>query len=324
VKIAYAAKKLGQKKLALVEYANRILNEYVAQGFDLTLRQLFYQFVSRDLIPNAQRAYKTLGDAVSDGRMNGLIDWDHIVDRTRNVRSLSHWKDPADIIAATARSFHTDLWATQDHRLEVWIEKDALVGVIQGVCSELDVPYFSCRGYVSKSEMWSASQRLLTHLLNGQDVRILHLGDHDPRGIDMSRDIEEQLRLFIMQDYARERCDDITDRTAVREAMVEVSRRFALDRLALNYDQIQRYNPPPNPAKVTDSRFDGYMREHGSQSWELDALEPAVLANLIRDSAESYMDEDRWDEAMEQERRYTRLLEQASSRWSEIEGILES
>lgn len=157
-KIKYQDMNLGPAKLALVEQANAIIGEYRAQGFDLTLRQLYYQFVARDLLANRLQEYKRLGDVINDGRLAGLIDWDAIVDRTRFVRSLAHWNDPADIVNGAAQQFRVDLWATQPNRVEVWIEKDALVGVIEGVCQELDVPFFSCRGYTSQSEMWAAAQ----------------------------------------------------------------------------------------------------------------------------------------------------------------------
>ena len=158
--------------------------EYAAQGYDLTLRQLYYQFVSRDLLPNRQSEYKRLGDIINDARLAGLVDWEAIVDRTRNIRALSHWSDPASIVKAAANSFAVDKWADQPKRVEVWIEKDALVGVFEPVCEELDVPLFSCRGYTSQSEVWGAAQRLEKYLMADQEVVILHIGDHDPSGLD--------------------------------------------------------------------------------------------------------------------------------------------
>jgi hypothetical protein len=186
--IQYRDINLRPKALATIEAANTIIAEYADQGFDLTLRQLFYQFVSRALIPNTQRDYKNLGSIVNDGRLAGLIDWSAIVDRTRNLRDLAHWDSPADIVDACARQFRFRLWDDQPCRVEVWIEKDALVGVIEGVCTEYDVPHFSCRGYTSQSELWGAAQRLLEH--DTKECIILHLGDHDPSGVDMSRDIQ--------------------------------------------------------------------------------------------------------------------------------------
>ena len=118
-KIKYQKFKFHPPTQALIETANRIIAEYQRQGFDLTLRQLYYQFVSRDVIPNTQRSYKNLGSIVNDARLAGLIDWDTIVDRTRELRTLPHWNDPSDIVEACAKQFNVDRWARQKYRPEV-------------------------------------------------------------------------------------------------------------------------------------------------------------------------------------------------------------
>jgi hypothetical protein len=146
-RIQYRDLNLRAKALGMIEQANAIIDEYAGQGFDLTLRQLFYQFVARGLIANTQREYKNLGSVVNDGRLAGLVDWESIVDRTRNLRELSHWSSPREIVQGCARQFRYNLWDDQPAYVEVWIEKDALVGVIEGVCHRWDVPHFSCRGY---------------------------------------------------------------------------------------------------------------------------------------------------------------------------------
>ena len=276
-KILYIKKRFSQASLNIIANANAIITASSQQGYKLTLRQLYYQFVSRDLIPNQQKAYKRLGSIINDARLAGLIDWDAIEDRTRNVRSLAHWDSPGDIVSACAKQFRYDKWASQEYRPEVFIEKDALVGVIQGVCNDLDVSYFSCRGYTSQSEMWAAGQRLIEIAENGQIPVILHLGDHDPSGCDMTRDIVDRLNLF-------------------------VGNKIDVRRLALNFDQVQEYNPPPNFAKQDDSRYQGYAVQFGDESWELDALEPAVISDLIRDAVLSLRDEDKWEEEVERER----------------------
>ena len=152
-KIAYRAKRFSPDRQDKIDKANVIIAEYAAQGYELTLRQLYYQFVSRDFIANNQREYKNLGDIINDARLAGLIDWEAIVDRTRNLQSLAHWNSPASIIDACASQYRIDKWADQPYRVECWIEKDALIGVIENVCKELDIAYFSCRGYTSQSEM---------------------------------------------------------------------------------------------------------------------------------------------------------------------------
>jgi hypothetical protein len=274
MKIAYKDKRFSIEIRNLIEKANEIIEEYSEQGFELTLRQLYYQFVARDLIENTQKSYKRLGMAINDGRLAGLVSWEAIVDRTRNVRRLSHWDSPAEIVEGAASQFRMDMWENQKYRPEVWIEKDALVGVIEDVCDKYDVPYFSCRGYTSQSEMWSASQRLLDHNKRGQSAVIIHLGDHDPSGIDMTRDIRDRLELFMFDGWADEALD--------------------VDRIALTMDQVEEYNPPPNPAKITDTRAKNYIHEFGDESWELDALEPAMMVQLIEETIQKLIIKSRW------------------------------
>jgi len=287
-KICYVEKNFTPSSLEIIEHANKIINEYSAQGYDLTLRQLYYQFVSKGLIDNKQSEYNRLGSVINDARLAGMIDWHAIVDRTRNIRSNPHWSGPKEIIESCASQFQIDKWENQKHRIEVWIEKDALVGVIANVCSSNDVSYFSCRGYTSQSEMWNAAQRLLRH---AQDFKqtpvIIHLGDHDPSGIDMTRDIRDRLRLFM--DFG-----------------------IVVERIALNMDQVKRYKPPPNPAKITDSRAGGYIREFGQHSWELDALEPQAMETLIEMKINEFRDLDLWEKMVRKENRHkSKLLKTA-------------
>jgi hypothetical protein len=260
--------------MEVIRKANEILEEYAEQGYDLTLRQLYYQFVSRDYIPNKQEEYKKLGDIISDGRRTGLIDWNHIVDRTRNLQSPSTWSSPSQIVAACANQFAVDLWDGQPYRLECWIEKDALIGVLEVACDPYQVPYFSCRGYTSDSEIWSAAQRLKKYQDDGQEVIVFHLGDHDPSGIDMSRDIKDRLELF-------------------SGGEIEVRR------LALNMVQVEEHEPPPNPAKATDTRFASYQDLYGDESWELDALTPQTITQIIHQEIEQLLDHNTWNEAKE-------------------------
>lgn len=277
MKIQYQQKKFRRKSLGLIQLCNEIIEQWNAKGYSLTLRQLYYQLVSRAVIENNEKSYDNIGAMLSDARLAGLVDWDAIVDRTRAVRSLSHWDNPADIVAGAAQQFNYDRWADQPTRVEVWVEKDALVDVIGQACNKLDVPYFSCRGYTSQSEMWGAAQRLMRYVDNGaKNVVILHLGDHDPSGLDMTRDISERLAGF--HEYHEFEAPEI-------------------NRIALNMSQIQQYQPPPNPAKLTDCRATKYIAEHGNESWELDALQPDVISALVNKHILENMDEELFDAA---------------------------
>jgi hypothetical protein len=291
-KICYTARSFSADSLALIKNANLIISSYQTQGYTLTLRQLYYQFVSRDLLANTMQNYKRLGSVVNDARLAGLIDWSAIEDRTRNLHKLPDWRSPKNIVRACAEQFRIDKWKTQEYRIEVWIEKEALAGVFERVCDELQVPFFACRGYTSQSEMWVAGRRLKQIADNGQTPLVIHFGDHDPSGIDMTRDIVDRLELFM--------------------GGVE------LKRLALNMDQVEEYGPPANPAKTTDSRYAGYIEAYGDESWELDALEPSVLADLVRTFVAEHRDDTLWEEAVAEEEEHKRLLGAVADKWDKV------
>jgi hypothetical protein len=284
--------------LALIEHANGIIDEYRAQGFTLTLRQLFYQFVSRPTLglENSVGDYKRLGRTVTDARRGGLIDWDGIEDRTRNVRSLPTWDDPSTIVSACADQYRQDVWADQTYRPEVWIEKDALTGVIEGVSEEFRAPWFSCRGNVSDSEMYAAGKRFARIVGQGQVPVVLHLGDHDPNGLDMTRDILDRLEMFA-------RC------------------RIEVRRLALNLTQTTGL--PPNFAKESDSRYADYVRRFGTTDcWELDALAPNVISGLVRRELEQLIDADEWAGAIAGEEDNRTILTAVAGNWSLVKSVL--
>lgn len=327
--ICYQPMKFSPAVRSVIDQANAILQEYAAQGYDLTLRQVYYQFVARGLIANQDREYKRLGDIINNARMAGLIDWDRITDRTRNLKANAHWDSPEAIVAACGEQYQIDKWGAQSNYVEVWVEKDALVGVLQVACQPLDVPYFSCRGYTSQSEMWAAGQRLLTKLRAGKKLTVIHLGDHDPSGIDMSRDIFDRLNVFlryhIMVEFIRARpsCpkEERTDEWAQRESTqmcneTSYNEPLQLCRIALNMDQIEQYEPPPNPAKITDSRARGYIDRFGEESWELDALEPAVITNLIRQEVEELRNQEAWERAVAEEGEAQKDLQRVAQHWS--------
>lgn len=301
-------------RLVMIDRANAIIAEYARQGFDLTLRQLYYQFVSRDWLANTVQNYNKLGACISAARRAGLVDWSAIVDRTRNLDTLSHWSSPRDIVDAVAQQFRVDMWDDQPTQVEVWYEKDALAGVFQRAANALDVPSFSCRGYASDSEVWAAGQRIREHIANDRDVVVLHFGDHDPSGIDMTRDIRDRLTLFASQG------DD--DHYVERD---DVENRLTIHRVALNMDQVRLYRPPPNPAKTTDARFESYAARFGRSSWELDALDPATLAALVeRHVRDQIVDGDAWDAKLKEIAEGRALLAGAARNWPDVARMLKA
>lgn len=288
--------------LRMIDLANEIASSYKRRGFNLSLRQLYYQFIARDLMPNSEKSYDKLGRVISDARLAGLFDWDYLEDRGREAHGVD-WLgsgEPSvpDIIRAAQYHFSVDLWEGQDRRVEIWVEKQALEEVAKKAANGYRVGYFACKGYVSQSEMWAAGQRMREAIDAGQTPLVLHLGDHDPSGIDMTRDIEDRLSLFA-------------------EEPIEVRR------LALNMAQVRELNPPPNPAKLTDSRAGDYVARYGRSSWELDAVEPEALVTLIRQELAREVDRALFDERRDFEVNGRQMFDDLADRWDDAKTLLE-
>ena len=261
--------RLSKKNKERLDTINEILEEYREDGYVLTLRQLFYQLVSRDIIPNQQNEYSKLSKILKEGRLAGVVDWEAIEDRLRKVSQVNTWNSPKSILNAAANQFAYDRLQDQENYIEVWVEKDALSQVVKRAADQYQVPVLVNRGYGSVSAMYDTYQRMSDKLCDGfETATILYLGDHDPSGLDMVRDVNNRL-------------NELLDKENFQMEIVHI---------ALTLDQINTYDPPPNPAKLTDSRAKDYVAQYGYTSWEVDALPPPVLNQLIVDHIESRID----------------------------------
>jgi hypothetical protein len=280
--------------LKLIEQANAIIDEYMAQGFALTIRQLHYQFVARDLYANTPDNYKKLDRFMTWARDAGMVDWDAIEDRTREVMTHQSWRNPEYAVADAARWYQEDLWADQKWRPEVWIEKEALVGVIEEVCGRYRVPYLAQRGSASTTIKYQAGDRFAGHISQDHVPVVIYLGDHDPTGIDITRDNAECLALYA--------CEEVEVR-----------------RIALTMAQVEQYSPPPNFAKEADANFAKYEREFGTeQCWELDALSPDVIATLVEKEIKKLIKPRPWKLALAKEAANKRTLAAVADDWERI------
>lgn len=292
-RITYLPKKFNKDHQAVINHANTFLAGFAAGGYRVTLRTLYYKFVKSNLIENTEKSYKRLSSIIGDARLAGQIDWDHLEDRMRSLDSLLHYDSPQDGLNALRDGYHIDMWAKQEWRPEVWIEKDALSGVIRGVCEENDVPFFCCRGYNSLSNMWATSMRLRYWQRKGYKPYIIHFGDHDPSGMDMSRDIIDRLQKTF-------------------------GARFDFARVALNMDQIREHDCPPQWAKVTDSRYKKYLDQYGDESWELDALEPQHFRELVESNLATIRDKAQWAADLKEKAEAKARLAEVATEWEEL------
>jgi hypothetical protein len=160
--------------------------------------------------------------------------------------------------------------------VELWVEKDALAGVLRPLASEFHVTMMVNRGYSSQSAMHESAERFREAVDAERQPILFYLGDHDPSGNDMVRDIHDRLVMFGIED-------------------------IDVQKLALTTEQVRHYKPPPNPAKVTDPRAAKYIATFGPVSWEVDALDPATLSGIIRDAFEGVVDDDALQDVLAQE-----------------------
>jgi len=275
VKIKYTEKRFTRAIKELLDSVIQIVEEYRRQGYTMTLRQLYYQLVSRDIIPNQQREYNRLSRILTDARMTGLVDWDFIEDRIRRPQLPNEFAGIRDLVEVAVNSYRLGRWADQPNYVEVWTEKDALSGVLAPVTEEYHVSLLVDRGYISTTAVHEGARRFRDAAFRGKECYLLYLGDHDPSGEDMFRDIKARLRNF--------------------HCTVNATK------IALTMAQVTEYNPPPNPAKMTDTRASKYVARHGNHSWELDALPPDALNELLKVNLDQLLDRHLYDAMIERE-----------------------
>jgi hypothetical protein len=309
-KIMYAPQRFTDAAQDVITQAEAFCAQYAAQGYQLTLRQLYYRFIATDAFPesrrdlalgtkNTEKNYKWLGDLVSKARVGGLIDWNHITDRGRETSGGdAGWPDPESAVNSIARAYGITHWNGQPEYIEVWVEKDALSQVIEQVAGRWDVLSFACKGSPSTSAIHEAALRLRGQERAGRKTTVIYLGDHDPTGLDISRDIQARLDLF------RSSCE--------------------VDRIALNWDQITD-DLPPSPVKVTDSRTSGYIDRFGTTDcWELDALEPQALDAMIETAILEHLDRDLRQARLDQEEREREILTAIYENFRDVRDYLAS
>lgn len=285
MKEAFRIKRFNTSSKTKLVLCNEIIDDYLSQGLRLTLRQLYYQLVTRNAIANQEREYKNLSTLVSDARLAGLMDWSAIEDRVRRPQHASEFDGLDELVEAALSSYRLPRWSTQDSYAELWVEKDALAGVLSPLADEYHVTLMVNRGYSSQSAMYDSARRFIHARKPGV---LFYLGDHDPSGEDMVRDIQDRLGMF--------------------------GANVRVEKIALTMSQIEEHNPPPNPAKLSDPRAAAYIAIHGNESWEVDALPPNILSDLIRNAFDDIVDREAMDAIMEQEESdKTRLREALES-----------
>lgn len=326
--------RLGMSKTNknLLVRVNSIIDDYAGQGYSLTLRQLYYQLVTRNVVANNTKEYDKLSNLITKGRLLGIVDWDAIVDRTRKPNLPYYVESPEDAIKDANSHYRLDRQMEQETCVELWVEKDALAAVLQRKTHHYHIQLMVNRGYSSTTAMYDSYNRFLRAMEAGQKVTILYLGDHDPSGLDMIRDIRERIvRMLanqsgqveqVMEGYdidteklMEKYWDEIeafeakhdeeyggTCGNYTKEILAYIFDSFEVRHIGLTTAQVKQYNPPPNPAKMSDPRANWYVEQFGKVSWEVDALEPKILHEIIDTNVLSIIDMDKFNVVLEQEK----------------------
>ena len=261
---------LQKKTLALIEAAHQVLSGYNP----MTLRQVYYRLVSGQVLKNTRGQYQSLSVALVKARQMGIIPWPWIEDRTRHPRQKSMWGGLPDFAETAVRAYSLDVWGTQPAYLEVWLEKDALSGVFEGVLHKYGIALNVGRGYDGWSSIHGAAGRYKARGADG--ITVLYFGDFDPSGEDMVRSLRDRLAFFGLEPE--------------------------VVKIALTNDDVERYQLPPDFTKKTDTRSAAFVERWGDMAVELDALPPDVLETRLRAEVETRMDLDALERVWQQER----------------------
>ena len=236
--------------------------EVLSANRPMTVRQVYYQLVSRQVIENNRGQYQAVSNLLVDARQEGIIPWDWIEDRLRRPRAVSMWDDLADFARTVRHAYRRDVWASQPEYLEVWLEKDALAGIFEDALNRYGVTLCVGRGYDGWDSIHKAAERF------GIDKRVtvLYFGDFDPSGEDMVR--------------------------SLRERLAELGAEPEIVKCALTFGDVARYNLPPDFTKATDTRRAAFVAKYGDLAVELDALPTDVLRGRLISEVEARMDLD--------------------------------
>jgi len=200
MKIKFREVKFSKRIAAELEQINGIIEDYKKQGYKMTLRQLYYQLVSRNVIANKQNEYKKLSRVLTSGRMAGIVDWDAIEDRLR-VPSRPYWVNGVNSALEDAHdTYRIDRQKNQSVYVEVWVEKDAISNVLKRVTEEYGIRILVNRGYGSATAIKDVYDRINYQINRGAtQAVVLYLGDHDPSGLDMIRDINSRVKEMLKE-----------------------------------------------------------------------------------------------------------------------------
>lgn len=286
----------------LYAQVSSIVDAYMEKNIKLSNRQLYYRLVGKKWIPNYIEIYKRICAFLTDCRYGGYIDWDAIEDRGRVPKRKSQWESVQSLIESAIASYRLPRWKDQKYYVELYCEKEAMESVLRPIADKYHLYFGYNKGYCSASTIREIAERTEKQILNGKEVVLLYLGDHDPSGLDMIRDVETRVREFLEVWFSTK------GKITYMESQYFVDEHFKIKHVALKKEQIEQYDLPPNPAKFSDPRAKDYINEYGEISWELDALEPEILIQLTEDAILQYLNVDKYNKWIKQEKEESKKL----------------
>jgi len=268
-------KTMQKKSLQLLEHVKEIIESY---SFALTLRQIYYQLVAKQIIPNQQKYYMKLSRLCVIGRDEGILPEDAFADRLRQVDKPDSWLDLSDFMNTVRQSYKKDKWQNQSSYIEIWTEKDALRSVLTEITYPYDVNLMVVRGQVSRTAIYESYERFADKVDEGKDCYLYYAGDFDPSGLSIYNSLTERIRNY---GFAGE--------------------YITFERIALTPEQIEDYDLPCDPGKQTDPNYKSFVSEYGDNIVELDSLPPDVLRGIVKDCIRRHIDHDFFIQVQETE-----------------------
>ncbi len=278
-------KKVRGLSKATIELRDTIIDILTTDAGPWTVRQVFYACSVRDAVEKTEGGYRQVQRQVLLMRREELIDYSTIADNTRWMRKPTTFNSLDAWVERSISTLRLDLWRDNDVRVEVWLEKDALAGVLYDVTAKWHVPLMVTRGYSSESFAYGAADNIND---DERTTHIYYLGDFDPSGVNAAEDLEGRLRGFL---------DD--------------EDQLVFERLAVTPEQIEEWKLPARPTKTTDTRYRDFTRRFGNvESTELDAIKPANLRELVENAILQHVDVDQLEHIVQEQKEARALLKQ--------------
>jgi hypothetical protein len=284
--------------VTVVASTNKVIGQYDVR---LTVRQIYYRLISPpfQLFANTLSNYKSFDKILTRAREKDEVDWRRIEDRSRTtIGGDGGFDSPEDFMDYVMRrvkgmweGYSRPAWRDQSNYVEVWVEKDALATLVSNVADSYRVLTYPSRGYSSFTRVMEAIEDRFAEVEESREIFIIHLTDHDPSGLDMTRDVEDRIRQYWSD-----------------------ADRLTIERVALTFDQVKKFNLASNPTKIADPRSQNYHSQYGNQCWELDALPPDELEKIVKRAINGYIEADVWDANVEQINEEKKALEKKFSK----------